>query len=113
MTTKSLKILYDVCAIVGSYTKDGKKKNKYENVGAVCEYDGRRYVRIKTSFNPAGVPCKEGSEYIYLSLFEPKDYNSSRQDNSSRNNNSSSQTWDGDINSTLDNSNNNSGDVPF
>lgn len=65
--------LYDVTVVTGTYTKDGEQKSRYENVGSVWQGDNGQYMVMKRTFNPAGVPFKEGSDSIFLSMFEPKD----------------------------------------
>ena len=65
--------LYDLAVKVGEYTKGNETKGRYENVGAVMQGDdGGKYLFIKRSFNPAGVPFRDGSESIIVSMFEPK-----------------------------------------
>lgn len=63
---------YDIVAKVGSYEKDGETKNRYKNVGAVMKTEDGMFLFMDKTFNPAGVPSKEGSESIILNLFEPK-----------------------------------------
>ena len=66
-----MKKLYDLTIKTGSYMKDGAEKGRYENVGAVMEKDdGGRFILLKRSFNPAGVPYREGSDSIILSMFK-------------------------------------------
>ena len=67
--------LYDLAVKTGDYLKDGQKKGRYENVGAMWESKngGGPYITLKASFNPAGVARKEGSDSIFLSCFEPKE----------------------------------------
>ena len=111
-----MKKLYDLCVIVGSYTQNGQEKPRFSNIGSVWKKDdGKIFGTMKAYFNPAAIERQKGSDVIFFSLMSPKDNNSKSGQSSSRSNsqNSSSQQWDGDINSTLDNSNNNSGDVPF
>lgn len=66
--------MYDICVKVGSYqTSDGARKNKYETVGALMVgNDGREYISMKRTFNPAGVDVEPGRDSIILSLFEPR-----------------------------------------
>lgn len=68
---------YDLAVKVGEYTDNqGNKKNKYENIGAIMEKeDGGKFLMIKRTFNPAGVPdfSGKGGESILISMFEPKD----------------------------------------
>lgn len=63
---------YDVAVKTGTYMKDGQEKSRFENVGAVWSGDNGHYLVMKRTFNPAGVPFKEGSDSIFLSLFEPR-----------------------------------------
>jgi len=73
------KKLYDLAIKIGSYTKDGIEKGRYENVGSVMENDeGGRFIFIKRSFNPAGVPFREGTDSIILSMFKPKGQDENR-----------------------------------
>lgn len=67
-----MKKLYDLAVRTGSYIKDGLEKGKYENIGAVMEGDNGKFMFLKRSFNPAGVPFKDGSESIIVSMFTPK-----------------------------------------
>lgn len=64
---------YDLAVKTGSYQKDGETKNRYENIGAVFQGDDGPFIVLKRSFNPAGVPFKEGSDSIIVSCFAPKD----------------------------------------
>lgn len=72
---------YDIVATVGTYTKNGQTKNKYKNVGVVMEKDGKPFILLDKTFNPAGMPGDK--ENILLSLYEPKDksddYNQDRK----------------------------------
>jgi hypothetical protein len=61
-----MKKLKDLAVKVGTYTKDGQEKGRYRTIGALMQDD-----RV---FSPAGVPSKEGSESILVSMFEPKSY---------------------------------------
>jgi len=67
-----MKKLYDLAVKLGSYEKDGESKSTYETVGAVMEGDNGKFIFLKRSFNPAGVPHKAGASDIILSMFKPK-----------------------------------------
>ena len=67
-----MKKIYDLAVKTGSYEKNGETKNRYENIGAVMEGENGQFMFLKRSFNPAGVPFKDGSESIIVSMFEPK-----------------------------------------
>ena len=71
MTTK----LYNICASTGKYTDhSGNTKNRYVNVGALFKGEYGPFIVFNAHFNPAGIPRKDGSDSIILSLFRPKDY---------------------------------------
>ena len=73
MTTK----LYNICASTGKFTDNsGKSKNRYVRVGSVLKGDYGAYIILDAHFNPAGIPRKDGSSSIILSLFPPKDNDS-------------------------------------
>lgn len=63
---------HDIAVKTGSYEKDGKTKNRYENVGYVLTAeDGGKMYFLNRTFNPAGVPHFDGaSESVLLSMFE-------------------------------------------
>lgn len=68
--------IYDLAVKTGSYTdrQSGETKNRYENIGAVMQSDdGSKFMMLKRTFSPAGVPHKDGSDAILVSLFAPKD----------------------------------------
>ena len=63
----------DMCVKTGSYQSNGETKNRWLTIGALMEDDkGGQFIMMNRSFNPAGVPFKEGSESILISLFDPK-----------------------------------------
>lgn len=65
--------LKDLAVSTGSYTKDGQEKKRWRTIGALMD-DGKggQFIFIDRAFNPAGVPAKEGSESILVSMFDPK-----------------------------------------
>ena len=69
------KKVYDLKVATSSYTgKDGKEHKNWEDIGAVMQDDnGGKYIILKTTFNPAGVPRKEGTASITVRLFPLKD----------------------------------------
>ena len=76
--------LYDLAVSTGSWTgNDGKEHKNWLNVGRVMKSDkGTSYILLNTSFNPAGVPHKDGDDCITIALFPPKD---KQQDNPKQN----------------------------
>ena len=77
-----MKKLYDFAVKTGSYKQGGEDKNKYENIGAIMEGDNGPFMFLKRTFNPAGVPYKEGSTDIIVSLFKPKKNEGGQDENS-------------------------------
>ncbi len=67
-----MKKLYDLAVKTGTYTQNGETKGRYENVGAVMEGSDGQFIMMKRTFNPAGVPFKDGSDAILVSMFQPK-----------------------------------------
>lgn len=68
-----MKKKYDLAVKTGEYQSNGQTKGRWTTIGAMMEDDkGGNFVFLNRSFNPAGVPFKEGSESIMVSLFEPK-----------------------------------------
>jgi hypothetical protein len=65
---------YDLLVKTGEYEVNGQKKAKFENVGVVLEKDGKPFIMLKRTFNPAGVgdPAKDS---ILISMFEPRENN--------------------------------------
>jgi len=70
----------DIAVVTGSYNDNGQSKNRYKNVGCVMkdDEDGRVFMLMDRSFNPAGVPFKQGTDQIALSLFDLRDDNATR-----------------------------------
>lgn len=80
--------LYDLAVKTGSYTKDGEEKGRYENVGSMWKGDNGEYLVLKRTFNPAGVPVKDGSDSIFISMFAPRDDNQAAPKQKQRSRNS-------------------------
>lgn len=68
--------LYDLAVKTGEYTKNGETKARYENIGSVMEGDNGQFMMLKRTFSPAGVPFKDGSDTIFVSMFEPREKDS-------------------------------------
>lgn len=92
------KKLYDLAVKTGSYTdREGKEKGRWQNVGSVLQMDdGGKVILLSRWFNPAGVPFKDGSDQIMVSMFEPKDQQPSAH-NAAKANGYQKQAGDGDI----------------
>jgi hypothetical protein len=69
------KKIKDLAVVVSSYTDaQGAAKNRYQNVGSILRSDdGNTMIMLARWFNPAGVPVKDGSDRIIVSMFDPKD----------------------------------------
>ncbi len=67
--------LYDLAVKTGTYTdRSGQDKGRWKNIGSVLQMDdGGKVILIDRSFNPAGVPFRDGSDQIMVSMFEPKE----------------------------------------
>ncbi len=65
---------YDVCVVVGEYQKDGETKPIWLNVGVIMKKDdGKPFMLLDRTFNPAGVPVNEDNQRsVLLNLFVPK-----------------------------------------
>lgn len=67
------KKIKDAAVKTGEYQSGGQTKARWQNVGALMEDDkGGLFCMLDRSFNPAGVPYKEGSQSIIISFFDPK-----------------------------------------
>lgn len=69
------KKLYDLTVKTGEYIdREGNTKANWLTIGALMEgNDGNMFAMIERTFNPAGVPFKEGSRSILVSCFEPRE----------------------------------------
>lgn len=65
----------DLAVKVSSYTdRNGQEKGRWKNVGAVLKNEkGETMIMLDRSFNPAGVPFKDGSDQIAISVFDLRD----------------------------------------
>lgn len=65
--------LFDAVVKTGTYMSNGTEKSRWKTVGAVMD-DGKggQYMFLDATFNPAGVPRKDGSESVMVSFFAPK-----------------------------------------
>lgn len=66
--------LYDVSVTTGAYEINGEKKYRSVQIGSVWEgKDGRPFLRLDRTFNPAGVPVKDSTQdNIICNLWEPR-----------------------------------------
>lgn len=73
------KVLRELAVVIGSYQdrSTGQTKNRYRNIGVLMEGESNgetyRFLLIDRSFNPAGVPFKDGSDKIIVNMFKPRD----------------------------------------
>lgn len=65
----------DLAVVTGTYQSNGETKKRYANVGALMESDNGQFLMLNAHFNPAGVPRKDGSESILVSMFDPREQN--------------------------------------
>lgn len=69
----SFRKVKDLAVVTGTYQSNGETKKRYQNVGALMEGDNGQFLMLNRSFNPAGVPFKDGSESILVSMFDPRE----------------------------------------
>lgn len=74
------RVIKDLAVAVSTYQDNqGQTKNRYKNIGVLMESEGRdgvsQFMMLDRSFNPAGVPFKDGSDRILISMFDPRDQN--------------------------------------
>lgn len=66
---------HDLKVKTGEYTNSaGEKKGRYITVGRIMQADdGKEYIMLDKTFNPAGVPdlSGRGGDSILISKFEP------------------------------------------
>lgn len=68
-----MSITKELRVVTGSYVdKNGEKKNTYMTIGTYGTGPYGEFVSIYRSFNPAGVPYKEGSNSIFATLVDPQ-----------------------------------------
>ncbi|MEB3212682.1 MAG: hypothetical protein VKL39_15085 [Leptolyngbyaceae bacterium] len=63
---------HDAVVKVGEYQdRDGNTKSRYLNVGSMMKSDdGRGFLLLDRTFNPAGVPNPDGRANLIVSLFD-------------------------------------------
>ena len=65
---------YDLVVATGSYQAGGETKKRWKTVGSVfVGDDGKPFLMLDRTFNPAGVPVEDGRDSIIVSCFEPKE----------------------------------------
>lgn len=57
----------------GEYTVNGETKGRWEDVGAIMQGDKGKFIMLKRTFNPAGVPNPDGRDSVLISMFDPKE----------------------------------------
>jgi hypothetical protein len=70
-----MKKLYDLSVPKNSYTnKAGDTKAVWLNIGSIMENtDGKRFIFLDRTFNPAGVPNPENRSNVLVSMFKSKE----------------------------------------
>jgi len=71
----SYKKVKELAVGVRKYTdQSGQEKTQWENIGAIFKNEeGKSFISIKRTFNPAGVPNPENKDSVLVSMFDPKD----------------------------------------
>ena len=71
MASKKIK---ELSVVTGTYESNGETKKRYKNVGALFQTDdGNQYLMLDRSFNPAGVPFRDGGDSIIVGIYDIKD----------------------------------------
>ena len=65
-----MKKMYDLDVKTGEYQKDGKTKNRYQNIGSIMENDNDQFMILDRTFNPAGVPNPDNKSSVIVSMFK-------------------------------------------
>ena len=65
-----MKKMYDLAVKTGEYQKDGKTKNRYQNIGSILENDNGQFMILDRTFNPAGVPNPDNKSSVIVSMFK-------------------------------------------
>jgi hypothetical protein len=70
-----MKKLYDLSVPKDGYTnKAGDAKAVWLPIGSIMENaDGKRFILLERTFNPAGVPNPENRSNVLVSMFKPKE----------------------------------------
>lgn len=76
----STRVIKELAVAVSAYEdrNTGQMKNRYKNIGVLMQSINDRgekntFMLMDRSFNPAGVPFKQGSDKIIVSLFDPRE----------------------------------------
>lgn len=69
-----MKQTHELKVKTGEYESEGKMKGRYQTVGAIYEGNyNSPVIYIYSTFNPAGVPRKEGSSGVRVYAFPAQD----------------------------------------
>ena len=61
----------DLVVTNGTYTKDGKEKKRYVNIGALhTRDDGNHYVRLRRIINIGALDFEPGSDSIFANVYK-------------------------------------------
>lgn len=65
---------HDLVVRTGEYIdKNGEKKGRFKNIGIMAEKDGKSFILLDRTFNPAGAPNPDNQESVLISMFAPKE----------------------------------------
>lgn len=73
----SYKKVKELAVAIRKYTdSSGQEKTQWENIGAIFKNEeGKSFISIKRTFNPAGVINPDNKDSIIVSMFDPKESN--------------------------------------
>lgn len=60
--------------------RDGQEKTVWKNIGAIHEHNGKSYITLDPMVNLAAIPRKDGDNRVFVSIFDPKPYDSRSND---------------------------------
>ena len=65
--------LKDAAVVTGKYIVNGQDKSRWKNVEALYQKDdGSMFLRLDVFFNFSALPRNEGSDSVFIGLFNPK-----------------------------------------
>ena len=68
-----MKKIKNLCVATSKYQSNGQEKTNWQTVGGLMQDDnGRQFLILQRTFNPAGVPNPDNKDVIYVSMFDIK-----------------------------------------
>lgn len=73
-----MKRVKDLAVVIGTYEKGGETKKRYQNIGVLMEGENGQFILLDPLINLAAVPREAGKDRVMVSMFDPKDKDSSQ-----------------------------------